>query len=267
MMYPELEKTKGRDLLRARRWGRQIIRPALMLMAAPLLVGLVSLIVAPVLMIENNALRVLFNSILLALVGLLLFNSGATRGEKDAQNSVRLMRDMKNGHQPTDGERAVCFHPLKGICTALLGALPWVLLAGALAILSKPYTYTLQDLPSYLGAYRRRWDIGAPLTYYNIVYAIAPVDILRVLVRLGIMPFVYIGGDLSDTLSLLLDRISPLLVLVLPLLYAVGYQLGPHYRLRNYERNQQAKQQHLKKMKRKQKKARAAREPKKEQLI
>lgn len=252
----------------ARHWGRTILFPALKLFAYPLLMTLASFLLSPLLMAEWPVLRIGANLLLVVLMLFLMGYNGAYRGEKDVQNSQHILTLQANEKEPTPQEWAAAYHPLKGILPALLGVAPWLLLALVLALLAKPYVYQLQDLPSFLQAYLKYPDTGAALAFYSEPVATAPVDILRVLVRLVIMPFANMAGTLTDTVSLLLDRISPLLVLPLPLAYVVGYLLGPTMYRRTLARNEAAKKAHRKKVARNQRKAKAQRAPKKpEQLI
>lgn len=270
MTYPNPQKARGKDLLHAHHFGKTLVKPALILAGYPLLLGILSLVIGSVLMVENDFFRILLNGALMAMFALLIINSGAANGAKDAQHSVRLMQDINNGYQATDEDYAKAYHPLKGILSAVFGALPWLVMAVIVAVLAQPYTYQLQGMPtSYLGYYLRRWDLGAPVDYYNsISYSIQLADVLRILVRLGILPVVYMAGTVTDSVSLLLDHISPLLVLILPVLYGISYQFGPALRIREEKRTEEAIKQHNKKVKRKQKKERAQREKKKpEQLI
>lgn len=252
----------------ASHWGRTIVLPALKIFAYPLLMTLASFILSPVLMSEWTVLRIGGNALLVALMIFLLGYHGAFRGEKDVQNSYRLLALRQNGKEPSREELAAAFHPLKGVCTGALGALPWFVAAVLLALLARPYVYQLQDLPSYLQAYLGVPDVWAALSYYGEKVATTPVDILRVLVRLVIMPYVNMAGTLTDAVSLLMDRLSPLLVCILPLSYVVGYLCGPRMYRRTLARNEAAKKAHHKKVARNQRKAKAQREKKKpEKLI
>lgn len=267
-MTTESKKSTKTQLPYATHWGRTILFPALKLFAYPLLMTLVSLILSPVLMSSWPWLRIGSNAMLVALMILLLGYNGVYRGEKDTQGSEHLLSLREAGKEPSKQELAAGFHPLKGILPALLGVAPWFLLAVLLALLARPYVYQLQDLPSYLKAYLGVPDTGAALAYYDEKAVTSVADILRVLVRLVIMPYVNMAGTLTDAKSLLMDRIAPLLVLILPSSYAIGYQLGPWMHQRTLSRNEAAKKAHRKKVARNQRKAKAQRERKKpEQLI
>ncbi|HML47947.1 MAG TPA: hypothetical protein PKE04_14495, partial [Clostridia bacterium] len=97
-------------------------------------------------------------------------------------------------------------------------------------------TYSLQDLPNWLSGYRFLPEVGNPLLYYNREIVVPLVDWLRIGLRFVMLPFIYLLGNIGDAASLLLDRLSPLIVCVLPLCFAVGYLTGParHRRTQKY---------------------------------
>jgi hypothetical protein len=131
--------------------------------------------------------------------------------------------------------------------------------AVALAALAKPYVYALQGLPTWLTAYMRREDIGGALQYYGQTQGAGAVDYLRIAVRLVMMPASYIITGFGDQASLLLDRLSPLLVLFLPVAYIAGYLRGPAIHRLAAKRSEEAKRLHKKKVARKKKRERQAR--------
>jgi len=230
--------------------------------------GFVSLIIAPALMLDSALLRIPLNLALLAGIVLLVYSDSGTRGQKEVAHSYTLARRQEKGAALSDEDIAACYHPMRGILAAALAAFPFFLAAIALAILAKPYVYTLQDLPTWLTAYLRREDIGSALRFYENLQGLQAADYLRLAVRLVIMPVSYMAGGFGDQAALLLDRLSPLLVLFIPGAYAYGYLRGPAIHRMVLKRNEEAKRLHKKKMARKKKRerqARARREP--ERLI
>ena len=93
---------------------------------------------------------------------------------------------QKNGRQPEARDDEACYHPLKAVLgVALAFGVPLVL-AAYLAVVAKPYTYALQDLPDWLtGSYGSRGDVMGPLGAYT--QGAAPIGAtgwVRVFVRL-----------------------------------------------------------------------------------
>jgi hypothetical protein len=139
---------------------------------------------------------------------------------------------------------------MKGLEASVLAALPLVLIAGYVAITAKPYAYLLQDLPSWLANYTHRAEIGDPLLYARNLSAVTTItDYLRFASRFLLFPFVCLLGEMSDEMSLLLDRLSPLLMLVIPAASAIGYQLGPSRRKKTVQIIEKAKNTPRKRLK------------------
>lgn len=246
------------EMVRNARWTSGVIRQAGKIIFYVLMMGILSLLIAPVLMIDITILRILANVVVFAGVWMLLYGDGGTRGQKEVAYSQTLARRESAGGKITPEDISRCYHPKRGVLTAALGALPFLLLAVALAFLAKPVTYTLQDLPTWLKAYLRREDIGGALKYYDHLQGPGVVDYLRIVVRLTIMPLSYIAGSFGDEASLLLDRLSPLLTLILPSAYAIGYSRGHALNRMVIKRNEEAKRLHKKRVARKKKRERQA---------
>ena len=84
---------------------------------------------------------------------------------------------------------------------ALVGAAPFVAFAVVYAVLTRPITYTLGVLPSWTEALMRQSEFGDALRYYENVGSMGVMDILRVIDRAMILPFVnvfsYTGNDVA----------------------------------------------------------------------
>jgi hypothetical protein len=171
------------------------------------------------LMSENFALRSVLNIAVLSAAGMLFFQMGGAKGEDDCKS------DFTRGKSQQGAPRV--YSRGRTLAGTLVGLAPWIILGAVVAILAVPYTYTLQDLPSWLNAYMRHPDVGRALVYYNREIVTPIVDWLRIAVRFAILPFVYLIASQGDAASLLLDRIAPALMLALPACYIVGYLTGP----------------------------------------
>ena len=85
-------------------------------------------------------------------------------------------------------------------------------------------------LPSWMDSFMRRSEISGALTAYTQSASLSFTDILRIAIRLLIMPFVSMAGtDNKDTL-LLMERLSPLFLLLPAAAYGTGYLRGPSVR-------------------------------------
>jgi len=159
-----------------------------------------------------------------------LYAAGLTQGQSDAAFGEILYTRRENGHTIPEDERARSFHPLKGWFTALLGAAPFVLLALVFACLTQPITYRLGALPAWTESLMAQTEFGSALNYYYTQPGMTALDILRIIVRAMIMPFINVAVYLGNDAALLAERLSPLLVLVAPMGYGLGYSQGLNYR-------------------------------------
>ena len=125
-----------------------------------------------------------------------------------------------------------CYHPLKGFFEALLGALPYVLVALVFAVMTKPTTYSLGTLPSWTQEMLLQDEFGDALRYYQETHALTALEILRVIVRIMCMPMMSIATYLGTDAALLAERLSPLFLLLPAVAYGVGYLQGPVQRER-----------------------------------
>ena len=158
-----------------------------------------------------------------------------------------------------------CFHSLKGFFTAAVGVAPFFLIALVFALLATRQTFQLSTLPSWVSAYDSQPEISQALAYYNNPDPTAVEDVLRFIVRMLLFPYINIvGTDNYDTM-LLMDRLSPVLVLIAPLFYALGYLRGPSLRALVHGNIRLNKRRHN----RKERKAREqrARKPETKELI
>lgn len=182
--------------------------------------------VGQALMFDSLPLRLITNALILAALGGLLYMDGIKTGEEDAAFAEIAYTRAQAGQDIPPAERDRCFHPLKGLCTVLAGMLPLLLVCAALAVSAQVQRYHLGALPSWLESYRTRPEIGLALSYYSEATPMGAVDVLRIIVRLLLFPFVNMVGTESPKRLLLLERLSPLLVLLVPMAYAFGYALG-----------------------------------------
>ena len=181
---------------------------------------------------ENLLLRILVNAVLLFMGAGLLYMTGATHGEADAAFGEIMYQREAEGKSVPQSERARSFLPAKGIVTALLGALPFVLLALVVTFTAQLQTYSLGALPEWLSTYRRQPEIGDALRYYETTVAFGVLDVIKLIVRFVILPFIGIVGSTNASAVLLVERLSPLLALFVPAGYALGYLRGKELRAR-----------------------------------
>lgn len=213
--------------------------------------GFVGFMFIPTLMDASPLLRIPLIGGLIVAAGILMFTDASYRGARDCTMSDTLDRLEKKGeYKPTLEEEAKRYSRMKGILTAALAALIPFACAAFVAITAQPYAYTLQDYPSWLGALTRRPEIGEALVYMEGTVASAGFgDYMRVVVRFLLFPYIGLAGTLSDDMSLLFDRLSPLFMLILPAVAAIGYQFGPRRRAKEAKAIKEAKNTPRKRLK------------------
>ena len=153
-------------------------------------------------------------------------------------------------------ERSMCYHPLKGLVSALFGSIPVFLCCLVLACITERQMTTLGALPSWVSGIEGREEIGAALAYYHETAGMSPESLLRLIVRMVTMPFVNMIGASDKDGMLLLERISPILSLLPAVAYGIGYMGGVGVRTNVHTNIALGK----KKAKRKQAKERRARQ-------
>ncbi len=179
---------------------------------------------------DNTFLRVLMNSAMIAACAAMLYNEGARQGEGDVAFAEIAQNRLNEGKKVPESEKVICYHPAKGFITALIGIAPVFLLALVFACVAQKQRYTLGVLPSWVAAYEGQAEIGQALAYYQQKAGVGFEDVLRVIVRVIIFPFVNMAGVDNYNALYVIDKLSPLFCLVTPLFYGVGYLRGPHLR-------------------------------------
>lgn len=235
---------------------REVLKTALRIFGYTLAFGFIGFMFTPTLMNASPALRIPLIGVMIVAAGMLLFMDGSYRGERDCVMSETLDKHAEKGdYKASPDEESKRYNRLKGILSAAFAALPFFIMAVLVAITAKPYTYALQDLPSWMGAYLERPEIGDAVRYLQAEPAGASVfDYLRIAVRFMLFPYIGIIGNMTDDVSLLFDRVAPLLTLIMPGLSAIGYQFGPRRRAKSAKAIEEAKNTPRKRLKKDRKK-------------
>ncbi len=183
-------------------------------------------LVCTVLGTASLPIRVVLNGMAEILVLTAFFSRGAALGtEAVARGEIQYQR-QERGERVADSEKAMCFHPWKGFVTALIGSAPVLICALGLALTARRQMTGAGTLPSWISPYMSRADVGDALAGYAASAPIGVVDVLRIIIRIAIMPFIsMISVENRDGL-LLLERLSPVLVMLPGLAYGLGYLQG-----------------------------------------
>ena len=171
-----------------------------------------------------------------------------------------MLQRQEAGREVNPEDRRSCYHPLKGYIIGLLGSVPCVICCLLLAATAQRVVSGIGALPSWLSSLQRREEIGGALAFYSQTSPMQLEDMMRVVVRMCIMPFVNMVGAANADGLLTLERLSALPMLLPALFYGVGYQQGVRVRIQVHTDIATGKRKRARKAK-KQQRARAAKGP------
>lgn len=247
--------------LRGNLYSSVALRRGLRVLMMMLAFAFFGVLTSSVLSFDNMLLRIVLNGALLFFGCMLMFNDGARFGESDVAFAEIALRRQEEGNPASKQDKDTCYHPGKGFVSALIGAAPFLLIAIVYALVAKKQVYTLGTLPSWVQSYETQDEIGQALAYYHERVPAGLADYLRIVVRLVLFPYMNMfgGGDYSKLY--LLDKLSPLLMMIIPVCFGLGYLRGPHLRALVHGNIRMARR----KQNRKERKAREARRAKPQQ--
>ena len=174
----------------------------------------------------NAVIGVVVNVLVIGIMVIVFFNNGTNQGADAVARGEILYQKEQKGLPFSDSERSVCYHPMKGFLTGLLGTLPLIVIALVFALNVQIIMTDSGTLPSWMQTYLRRADIGNALVQYTQTSAMSLTAYLRIIVRIALIPFVTIIGTANSRGLLVLERLSPILVLIPAVSYGSGYLTG-----------------------------------------
>ncbi len=208
------------------------IRSAAMFLLALVLTGFMSFLVCSMTGFDSAVLRIAINLAILTLIMIIFFHRGQSAGTETVARSETMFQRREKGHAVSESEKALCYHPLKGWICGFLGTLPVLILCLILAFTATKARTGAGALPGWMEPYLRRSEISDSLTAYTVTEGLQLTDIIRILVRISIMPLISMAGHSSADLTLLIERLSPLAILFPALSYGFGYTRGIDIRTR-----------------------------------
>lgn len=234
------KKKKKKPIRRAQHWGSCVLPMAAKLMV-PLLTIVIMGLVFSALQGVSQGLRIALTSVIIAGMLAFFFSEGLGRGAEDAAASRNYASLSAKGVKLEKKDDAMCYHPLKALCAVLVILSVPLLLSVYIALTAQPYTYALQDLPTWLtDSYGAREDVMGPLGAYAAQPGMTLRDWLRLFVRLFVMNYVNLFSDPLE-MNFVIDRLSPLFMLSYPVMYMIGYLRGPASNRKLEKMNRRAK--------------------------
>lgn len=179
---------------------------------------------------DSVVIRAVLNVGILLLAFMMLYNEGAQQGETDVAFAEIAQNRLDEGRNVPESEKNLCFHKFKGFFSMIVGAAPFLIAALVFAAIAQKQYYTLNVLPGWVSAYDGQAEISHALAYYGESRGLGLEDILRVIMRMVNFPYVSIVGAGDNNKLYLLDKLSPVLTMLVPLGFGFGYMRGPQLR-------------------------------------
>lgn len=224
------KKTKAKQkkpIRLARNWGSAVVPSAGRIMPMLILMIVMGFIFTGIQAIEAYMIRLVLAGVIGAVILLLMYSEGLNCGVADIAVSRTCAQAIKDGRKLDEKEEAGGYHPLKALATAALVFIVPLVLSVIVALNAKEYTYMLQSLPAWLtGSYGSRADVMAPLAAYHDPQGMAALDWMRMIVRLFELPLVNLFED-PQKMTAMVDRLSPLMIVIMPIAYMIGYLASP----------------------------------------
>ncbi|MDO5023080.1 MAG: hypothetical protein Q4E07_07095 [Eubacteriales bacterium] len=209
---------------------KQALKKALRIFLLLLIAVIFYLFTGQLLVMTGGVLRIILSTLLIGLVMGLFYYEGAAQGEEDVSLGEIIYSKREEGQHINSEDSNNCYHPLKGFASAFLGVLPIFIIALIFSFIAQKQVYQLGVLPSWLTAFDRHRNIEIALSYYKETSSIGLEGTLRIVIRMLLFPFVHFFGAENPDNMLLMERLSPLLSLIVPSAYAIGYLSGPKRR-------------------------------------
>lgn len=220
-------KEVRKPFLTGRIIDERTLRSSLLFFGVAIVIFFVAMIACATAIFNNTILRILLNTAVIVLGLYVFFNNGTKRGADDVTRGEILWQKQETA---SESERKMCFHPMKGYVIGLIGSVPFLILTIWLAVTTTIQMTEAGTLPSWMQTYVRRSDIGSALVSYTQPEGMTAVDFIRAIVRIIILPFVNLVGTSNKAGILLLERISPLIMLLPAAAYGTGYLTGKSVR-------------------------------------
>ena len=194
------------------------------------IVAFMCFIVCSMTSFKSPVLRIGINLLIIILILTVFYNRGLQHGTEAVARGEILYQHVEKGQEVTTSEKRIPFHPLKGFINGLSGSAVFILLALILAFTAKIQQTGAGTLPSWTESYMRREAIGAALISYTHSDPLTLTDIIRIVIRMIIMPFVSMAGAENKTALLWIERMSPVILMMPAFVYGIGYLRGPSAR-------------------------------------
>ena len=221
-----------KPFLRGKPTDERTGKAALSFFGILLVTAIMTFLVCSAMSMSIRILQIALNLAVELLVLFIFYNNAIGKGADAVARGEILWQRQQKGIPFTENERAISFHPAKGYVTGLLGTIPLLICATLLAALTERQVTGYGALPSWVSSLQGRNELGDALVAYTVREGIAAVDVIRIIVRICVMPFVNMAGAENRDAMLLIERLSPIIVLLPAIAYGTGYLQGQKERTR-----------------------------------
>ena len=206
------------------------VKNSLLFFGGLIVVFFVSFLVCAMTNSTGTVMRLIINPAVIILVITIFFNRGSVHGAEAVARGEILWQKQEKGQSFSESEKKICYHPAKAFIIGIAGTIPFIVVAVILALNTQVQTTTAGTLPGWMQAYMRRDEVAAPLVSYLESAGMGLTDILRMIVRLAVMPFVSLVGADNYQAVYWVEKLSPLILLIPGCAYGIGYLSGPALR-------------------------------------
>lgn len=222
--------TDSKSFLTGSASDERTIKSSLKFMGTLIIIFIIAFIACATAAFDSIILRLLMNSAVIIMTLIIVYNNGSKHGTEDVARGEILWQKQEKGQSFSDSERKMCFHPMKGYLIGLIGTVLFLLPAIILAVKTTVQTTDSGTLPSWMQSYVKRSDIGNALINYTQPSGMQFIDYIRAMVRICILPFVNIIGSTNKNGIVILERLSPIILLLPAAAYGTGYISGRNIR-------------------------------------
>ncbi len=221
-----------KPFLRGSIYDSRTLKEALVMFGMVAVTAFVSFLVCSMTSLSSVVLRIGLNLVIFLLIQMIFYQRGINAGTEAVARGENLYVRKERGAAVADSEIQICYHPLKGYLTGFLGTVPLLILAVILALTTSKVVTGYGALPSWMQTYLRRSEVGDALVAYTVTEPMSFVEFVRIIMRICMMPLVSMIGSGNGDLTLLLERLSPLVMLIPAVFYGFGYTRGEIVRTR-----------------------------------
>ena len=225
-------EVKTKPYMSGSAFDQETMKKSIIFFGSLVMVFFLILLICSMATFDQIILRAAVNLIVEAAVILVFYNNGISHGTNAVSRGEIAWQSQEKGREISPAERKLCYHPMKGFLIGLLGTMPFLILGLILAVTTKAQTASQGTVPSWLQGYLGRSEIGGALVAYTEPKGLDAMDMIRIIVRIAVLPFINLVGASNYGAVLWVERLSPLIILVPAISYGLGYTRGPSVRSR-----------------------------------